>query len=198
MGGLQFETALGGIDIGIYLPSARVGVLSADTALAIPDFRAEERTFQLVSQVAGRAGRGVDPGVVIVQTLDPDQPAIRLAAEHDYDTFAARELVNRAEAGYPPSVRMARVVSRDTNLDKARDASVEIARAIRCLDDRGLRIDGPMPCAIPRIADHFRFSVEITARSAGLIQRAMGTLRERKLLKSDASTAVDVDPVSLM
>ncbi|MEO0588832.1 MAG: primosomal protein N', partial [Planctomycetota bacterium] len=99
---------------GLDFPNVRlVGVISADTAIHLPDFRAAERTFQLVSQVAGRAGRGSEPGVVIVQSFDPNIEAIRLACEGDYTGFAAAELATREEAGLPPRRRMARVVLRD-------------------------------------------------------------------------------------
>ena len=99
---------------GLDYPNVRlVGVLNADTALSLPDFRAGERTFQLVSQVAGRAGRGEHPGRVIVQTLSPEEPAIRLAAAHEYPRFAEMELQMRRESELPPARRMARIVCRD-------------------------------------------------------------------------------------
>src|SRR5690606_35874006 len=103
-----------------------VGVLSADTALFIPDFRAEERTFQLVSQVAGRAGRGAIGGRVVVQTLNPRSPSITLAAAHRYDAFAAQELANRRIAGFPPITRMARIVVRHEDNTKAKSMAGEI------------------------------------------------------------------------
>lgn len=108
-----------------------VGVISADTALNLPDFRSAERTFQLVSQVAGRAGRGNEPGLVIVQTMSPGATAIRCAARHDYFGFASAELAVRAGAGLPPLARMARIVCRDTVLGKAEQASETLARALR-------------------------------------------------------------------
>ena len=96
---------------GLDYPNVRlVGVVDADTALSLPDFRAEERTFQLVSQVSGRAGRGTEPGITIVQTHSPRNPAIVLAAAHDYPAFAARECAIRRSAGLPPATRMARIV----------------------------------------------------------------------------------------
>ncbi|MGP1272164.1 MAG: replication restart helicase PriA [Phycisphaerales bacterium] len=185
---------------GLDVPGVQlVGVLSADTALSLPDFRAGERTFQLVSQVAGRAGRGVHAGEVIVQTYEPDASCIRLAAQHAYERFADEEMALRAAVGLPPAWRMARVVCRDADAARARSAADEIAEAAR---DRaatlGARLDGPMPCPIDRIADHFRFAVELVAPTAGIIQDILRGLREAGLVKSDARTAVDVDPVSLM
>ena len=96
-----------------------VAVLNADTALAIPDFRAGERTFQLVAQVAGRAGRGDREGRVIVQTMNPRSDAITLAAAHDYPKFADRELTIRERSQLPPSTRMARIVVRDEDARRA-------------------------------------------------------------------------------
>lgn len=185
---------------GLDVPNVRlVGVLSADTALNLPDFRAGERTFQLVSQVAGRAGRGSFPGEVIVQTFEPDAPAIRLAADHDYATFASEELELRKAVGLPPATRMARIVCRDKDLSNARQAAETIAQAAAPLVERHLiTLLGPMPCPIERIADHFRFAVEITAADSGKLQTAMQTLRSQGVLLSDAKTAVDVDPLALL
>ena len=176
-----------------------VGVLSADTALHLPDFRAAERTFQLVSQVAGRAGRGEHAGTVIVQTFEPDAEPITAAARHDYVAFADAELRTRIAVGLPPAWRMTRVVCRDTDPAKAQGAAAGIAEAARDpVEHLGGRLVGPMPCPIERIADHFRVAVEITTPTASVMQQVLRLLRERGLVKSDASTAVDVDPVSLM
>ncbi len=176
-----------------------VGVLSADTALNLPDFRSAERTYQLVTQVAGRAGRGEHAGTVIVQTFEPEAEPITAAARHDYVGFADAELRTRQAVGLPPAWRMTRIVCRDPDAARAEAAAAEIADAARDpVEHLGGRLVGPMPCPIERIADHFRVSVEITTPTAALMQQALRLLRERGLVKSDASTAVDVDPVSLM
>lgn len=176
-----------------------VGVLSADTSINLPDFRAAERTFQLVSQVAGRAGRGEHAGTVIVQTFEPEAEPITAAARHDFVTFADNELRTRQAVGLPPAWRMARIVCRDTDPIKAEAAAADIAHAARDpVEHLGGQLVGPMPCPIERIADHFRVSVEITTPTAGIMQQALRLLRDQGLVKSDASTAVDVDPVSLM
>ncbi len=175
-----------------------VGVLSADTALFLPDFRAEERTFQLVSQVAGRAGRGETHGQVLVQTLNPLSPAITLAAAHKYDTFASQELNNRRIAGFPPVTRMARVVVRHQDHHKAHAIALGIAESVRAHADSSVQITGPMECAISRIANQYRWAVEMIAPTANLIQRALAAAREEGALKSDATTAVDIDPIWLM
>jgi primosomal protein N' (replication factor Y) len=182
-----------------------IGVINADTALALPDFRAAERSFQLVCQVAGRAGRGPECGRVaraIIQTLNPQEPAILCAARHDFPGFAAGELSLRREAGLPPFGRMARIVCRDEDAAKAESRAGEIASALREALARenaeaGCLIKGPMPCPIARLAGHHRFAVELLAPGAAQIQRVLTTLRSAGLVRSDAHTAVDVDPLSL-
>ena len=176
-----------------------VGVLCADAALALPDFRAAERTFQLVSQVAGRAGRGATQGLVVVQAFEPGAPAIRLAAAHRYEEFAASEMAARARSGLPPARRMARIVCRHEDFEKARAAAGELSGALREAGP-ALAVDvlGPSPCAISRIAGQFRFEVLVFAPTARRVQAALGELRARGMLKSDARTAIDVDPVALI
>jgi primosomal protein N' (replication factor Y) len=116
---------------GLDFPGVRlVGVVNADTALNLPDFRAAERTFQLVSQVSGRCGRSAEAGRAIVQTFQPDSPAIKLAAAHDYEAFATEELALRERFALPPWRRMARVVIRDADEEKARVMAEELARAL--------------------------------------------------------------------
>lgn len=199
------------ISKGLDFPNVRlVGVINADTALNLPDFRAAERTFQLVSQVAGRAGRGDRGGAgldrVIVQTFNPSEPSITAAAAHDFKLFAARELELRDRTGLPPVGRMARVVCRDEDPGKAQIAAARIADALRHPAGDGvrapwskeLRVKGPMPCPISRVAGYFRVSVEMLAPSAGVLQAALTALRNQGLVKSDEHTAVDVDPVALL
>ena len=188
------------ISKGLDVPNVRlVGVLSADTALNLPDFRAGERTFQLVSQVAGRAGRGEHPGEVIVQTFEPEAPAIELAAHHAYTDFASQELALRQNVGLPPVRRMARIVSRDKDLAKAQAAAEQIAGDTDSIKDEfGLTLMGPMPCPIERISDHFRIAVEISAPNSISLQRAMHVLRARGVLLGDTKTAIDVDPLALL
>lgn len=181
---------------GLDFPNVRlVGIVMADTALNLPDFRAAERTFQLVSQVSGRAGRAEHKGLVVVQTFSPEHPAITFAASHDFEGFATLELGFRARAGLPPSTRMARIVCRDKAYEKAWRSAGELAGALR---GAGVETAGPMDCVIARIAGYHRVSVEARAPDAGSLNRALNSLRHAGLLRSDARTAVDVDPVHLM
>ena len=187
---------------GLDFPNvALIGVVSADTALELPDFRASERTFQLVAQVAGRAGRGSKPARVIVQTMHPNEPAIKLASSHDYETFANSELALRRELGLPPHARMARLVFHDTDHAKAKKASTAahdaLVEAMNSGDVR-IRLDPPTPQDLPRRADHFRLAIDIFAPSPADLTAALDLLRGKKLGKADARTVVDVDPIVLL
>jgi primosomal protein N' (replication factor Y) len=180
-----------------------VGVVWADTALNLPDFRSAERTFQLIAQVAGRSGRSERAGRVVVQTFNPDDPAVRLAAEHDYDRFAPRELALRAAAGLPPVWRMARVVLRDPDQIKSVRRARESADLLGGLNKQQggeVRIVGPSPPALSRVADHFRQQILLLSpppRAAGRLQDLLTAARNAGLV-SDDRTAVDVDPLALL
>ena len=193
---------------GLDFPNVRmVGVISADTALNLPDFRATERTFQLVSQVSGRSGRGLASGSVVVQTFTPGHRAIERAAAHDYPGFANAELEMRTEANLPPASRMARIVCRDRDLERALETAQACADALLKINDelqtRALVL-GPLAPPIARIAGYFRMQIEITATDAPTLQipplshRSSPPLRAQNHIRSDARMAVDVDPVSLL
>jgi len=187
------------ISKGLDFPNVRLGgVINADTALSIPDFRAAERTFQLVSQVAGRTGRGASAGLVIVQTVNPREPAIVLAAAHDYPAFAGAELRIRRLAGLPPATRMARIVVRDEDHTKAESKAEDLARLINESGCPGLRMLGPGPCPVARVAGQFRYGLEIMTPRVTDLQQVLSRLRAAGVLKSDTHTAIDVDPVALM
>ncbi len=179
-----------------------VGVLNADTALMLPDFRAGERTFQLVNQVAGRAGRGDvethGEAIVLVQSMYPDDPAITLAAEHDFIRFADMEMKAREAAKLPPAVRMARIVVRDASHARATTLAKDAASRLRERAQRGVRIDGPDPCTLARIADRYRMEVRVFAERAVDLMATLESLRDVDSVTSDATYAIDVDPVSVL
>lgn len=184
---------------GLDFPNVRlVGIIDADTAANLPDFRASERTFQLVSQVGGRAGRGEKPGLVIVQTVSPHSRPIVLAAQHDYTTFANEELLSRQRFALPPAVRMGRIVCRDLKAEKARARADALGEALAGLLKSDGHVLGPNECPMFRIAKQYRYEVVATARTAAILQSALSALRQKGLLMSDAKTAVDVDPVAMM
>jgi len=183
---------------GLDFPNVRlVGVVDADTALGIADWRCQERTFQLVAQVAGRAGRGREAGRVVVQTLSPDLPAIRAAADHDYQRFAAAELPVRRGAGLPPFTRAAWIVARDRDYDKAAHRAEAIAHALAQWFGGRARVEGPAPAPLERAHDEYRVGVEVYARDAATLRAGLHALRASRGLVSDAHVAIDVDPVAI-
>lgn len=178
-----------------------VGVISGDTALALPDFRSAERTFQLITQVAGRAGRGESPGRVVLQTFLPHDPTIRAALRHDYVGFAQSELRHRRDVGLPPFARMVRIVLRDQDMDKLHRRCEELAAVLQEAineEGNGVKLKGPMPCAISRIAGYHRHQIVMSCTSAEMLQRVLANVRARKGLAKNDRIAVDVDPVSLL
>ena len=183
---------------GLDFPNVRlVGVISADTALAMPDFRAGERTFQLVSQVSGRAGRGAEPGQAIIQSFEPETPAIRLAASHDFEAFANAELADRRAFGLPPYRRLARLVVRHPGETECARRAADLAGALRSFSGVA-EVRGPTPCAIARIAGKYRQQVELLADSPAEISRVLAEARSRGLLKLGEELAVDVDAIAAM
>ena len=185
---------------GLDFPNVTVvGVVDADTGLHLPDFRAAERTFQLVAQVAGRAGRGPKGGQVYVQTRAPDHHALRAAALHSVEAFAAAELPLRAppNPAYPPYVGLARFVASHRNPDRARQSAERVASwLVRMNRERlgdALSVLGPAPCPIERIKGRWRWHVLVKASEARPIGRVVRALGRRA-----RGVVVDRDPVSLL
>jgi primosomal protein N' (replication factor Y) len=168
-----------------------VGVVSADTGLNLPDYRAAERTFQLLTQVSGRAGRGLLGGRVILQTYQPEHYAIRAASNHDYEAFYQQELRLRRQLAYPPFQRLARLVFRHTSAARAekeaermKGALQEKARAA----GRAISLIGPAPCFFERVGGYYRWHVILRGTNpAGSIPEAL-----------PEGWTVDIDPVSLL
>jgi primosomal protein N' (replication factor Y) len=178
-----------------------VGVVNADTALHLPDFRAAERTFQLVTQVAGRSGRGDRGGRVLVQTLSPDHPAIQAAVRHDFDRFAAYELPIREKLGYPPFTSMVRLVVRGPVAEPAGEFAQHVAdRLGEELRAGGVaaRILGPAPAPIARLRGLHRFHLQAQAQDGpglrGAAARATADLRPPE----NNQWIVDVDPLDML
>lgn len=184
---------------GLDFPNVRlVGVINADTAINLPDFRAAERTFQLVNQVAGRSGRGIHPGKVIVQSFEPSIPAIQLAAANKYEEFARMELASRERFGLPPSTRMARLVVRDEDAVECQKRARALAEQIRAMAEKHIRVRGPAPCPISRIAGKYRFQIELLAPTATQLQQLLTQARNAGLINPGAALVVDVDPAALL
>ncbi len=178
-----------------------VGVLLADQSLAFPDFRAGERTFQLLAQVAGRAGRGERPGRVIFQTFQPEHPAIRAAAAHDYEAFYAAEREERRELCYPPFAHM--VAVRIDAGDEARGRAVAeelatLAKAHPAVREGVLLVQGPAPAPLARLRGRYRFRFLVRGPRALVRQVARRVVARIDEGVQPARATVDVDPVSML
>jgi primosomal protein N' (replication factor Y) (superfamily II helicase) len=179
-----------------------VGVINADAALSIPDFRASERAFQLLVQVAGRAGRGDVPGRVLVQTWDPESPAVALAARHDVDAFLERELADRRELGYPPLARCALIRVDALDEAEAREACASLAAVARqCAATIAgeVLVQGPAPAPIARVRSRWRFRLMLRASARPPLRTVLTAIDgARAALARGVRAAIDVDPVQLL
>jgi primosomal protein N' (replication factor Y) len=177
-----------------------VGIVDADAALHLPDFRAAERTFQLIAQVAGRAGRGVLEGRIVVQTLTPEHPAIQRAARHDFEGFALGEDELRAELGYPPHGRLVRAIFEDEDEERTLAAARDCAASLRtALGGTALAVLGPSPAPIAMLRKRHRQHVLVKAPlGAAEWPRAVESLREFAKRVSRPRVSVDVDPCAML
>ncbi|EYF00439.1 Helicase PriA essential for oriC/DnaA-independent DNA replication [Chondromyces apiculatus DSM 436] len=185
------------------LPSVTlVGVVNADAALSIPDFRAAERGFQLLVQVAGRAGRRDRPGKVLIQTRNPGHPAVSFAAAHDVEGFLTRELADREEVGYPPFARLALIRVDAPDEQVARDAIGKLAAQARTSPEglaRRVDVLGPSAAPIAKLRGRFRFRVLLRAAERGPLRAAVAAVMA---VKDDVDRSVrvviDIDPVAML
>ena len=176
-----------------------VGVINADAALSLPDYRAAERAFQLMVQVAGRAGRADKKGRVLVQTYSPDHHAIEFAKHHDVDGFIERELKDRRELDYPPFSRMALVRLDGPDLARTKSAAAAIAGAVRRANLQGVVVVGPAPAPIERIRGRFRYRVMLRSPDRGALRRAMtAALQASANAPRSVRVTLDIDPVHLL
>ena len=175
-----------------------VGVINADVGLHLPDFRSCERTFQLLSQVAGRAGRGRLGGEVVIQTYVPDHYVVRAAVAHDYRGFVEREMSARSDPCYPPRIRLARIVVSSTAQERALQGAESLERWLRRRVGRRPEVLGPAPAPIEKLHGRFRWHLLLRG-PAGEIGRALNILAgERKLAGGGLRISLDRDPLHLM
>jgi primosomal protein N' (replication factor Y) (superfamily II helicase) len=176
-----------------------VGVVSADVGLGIPDFRAAERSFQLLTQVSGRAGRGHLPGQVLLQTINPDHYAIRFAAAQDYEGFYRKELHFRRMMHYPPFTAMASLLVRSKKLEEALALSGKLGQHLRELPE-GIRMLGPAAAPVVRLKTDYRYQFLLKAASRRVLAQVLRKARDYALAENWPATALvmDVDPMSLM
>jgi primosomal protein N' (replication factor Y) len=200
-----------------------VGVINADVGLHLPDFRSAERTFQLLAQVAGRAGRGDKGGNVLVQTFTPDHPCITLAANHDFVGFAGQELAHRKEHRYPPFERMARLIVRSEKEEAAAEFADKLAGAFheatkratasRASDGTGsetrvmtdaarqalaVRVLGPAECPVFRLNNFYRFHFQVQSADSAMLHEVLRTVLAVARPPHGVEFQVDVDPFSML
>ena len=180
-----------------------VGVIWADGGLCLPDYRGGERTYQLLSQVAGRAGRGEEEGRVIIQTYRPDHYAVELARQHDYDTFFERELALRGSPLFPPLVRLVNLRISGSREEQTRQTAHNLTAFCRKTKDAlGLPLEllGPAPAPLERLRDRYRWQLLIKGQNSGDLQRLCSRITEARgdLARGDLVIDIDVDPENLL
>jgi primosomal protein N' (replication factor Y) len=184
-----------------------VGVVNADVGLHIPDFRSAERTFQLLSQVAGRAGRGSRGGKVLIQTFNPDQPCIALAAKHAYESFVDQELAHRRDHNYPPYQRLARLIVRSRKRQAALAFADRLAAAFEAalkagkapdLSAAGVRLLGPAEAPVFRLKGYFRFHFQLQSPSAAGLHQLLREVLQAARPPSGVEFTLDVDPFNML
>ena len=176
-----------------------VGIVMADIGLSLPDFRAAERTFQLLTQAAGRAGRGDVPGRVVIQTLNPDHYAIQFAAEQNYQGFYQKEIEFRKWLRYPPFAAFANVIVRATKQEEALRMATELGYLLDPQPE-GVKVMGPAEAPVLRVRSEFRYQILLKAAKRSILRETLNKLRafaEREKWKA-TSLVIDVDPISLM
>jgi len=180
---------------GHHFPNVTLtGVISADALLGLPDFRAGERTFQLLTQVAGRSGRGTEPGRVIIQTYHPDHPAVLHAANHDVTAFTSEELRFRHAFGYPPVTRMALIRFESQSIDAVRREAERAGRHLRPAPE-GIRVRGPAPSPMERLRDRWRWQILLTSPERAPLRRALAII-ENDTPGTHVQRIIDIDPLS--
>jgi primosomal protein N' (replication factor Y) len=184
-----------------------VGVVNADVGLHLPDFRAAERTFQLLAQVSGRAGRGPRGGRVLVQTFNPEHPSIALAAAHDYNRFVAVEMAHRKAHKYPPYQRMARLIVRGREQEEAGAFADRLAVGFRTAlaslkgpDGAALdvRLLGPAEAPVFRLKGYYRFHFQLQSPSPAALHRLLRAVLPTARTPSGVELSVDVDPLDML
>jgi len=185
---------------GLHFPNVTlVGIIHADLSLHIPDFRAGERTFQLLTQVAGRAGRGDVEGEVVVQAFTPFHPAIQFARRHDFNGFYEQEIEFREQLKYPPTSRIALLILKGRNEEKVKFSAEHVRREVEreAASLKDLIIAGPAPAPLARAETFYRYQIMLRTRQMSALSRGLAKLIDALQLPEDVTLAVDIDPVDL-
>ncbi|MBA2585446.1 MAG: primosomal protein N', partial [Chthoniobacterales bacterium] len=184
---------------GLHFPNVTlVGIINADLALHLPDFRAGERTFQLLTQVAGRAGRGERPGEVFVQTFTPFSPSIQFARHHDFDGYAEQELEFRERCEFPPFNHALLITVRSPHEARAKLTAETIARHLRAALAPEFKVSDPAPAPLEKLQGQFRFHILLRGVAILRLSRLVRGVLDKLPVPEDVATAVDVDPYQLL
>jgi len=185
---------------GLDFPNvALVGVVAADTGLHLPDFRASERTFQLLTQVSGRAGRSDSCGEVIIQTYSPEDYAIKYAAAHDYTGYFGIENDNRRQLGYPPWGRLVRITVQGRSEKDVTTLISGIAARIRSVADKSITLLGPSPAVLERMNNESRYTILLKSPTAAHLGALLRDLRTKfRKIPAELNMIIDVDPVNML
>jgi len=178
-----------------------VGVISADTMLNLPDFRASERTFQLISQVSGRTGRGPKGGRVVVQSYNPRHYSITYAANHDYDGFARKELEYRKQLRYPPFGRLARIIMRCEHEEKVKLKATAVAEKLKEMtrpEKNYFEILGPAPAPVAKIDNMFRWHILLKSQDSACIRQAIQHAADVLRPSQGVQAVVDIDAYAML
>jgi primosomal protein N' (replication factor Y) len=187
---------------GLDFPNVTLAaVVSADLSLSIPDFRAAERSFQLLTQISGRAGRADKAGEVIIQTYNPEHYAIQYAALNQTDEFIKEELTYRKALKYPPYYKLARIVYLHSNENLMQNAFVKLrmvfSKVMESLNGK-VTIFGPIPAPLTRIKLQYRYHTIIKAESVSVLQKAIILIKESSELPASIQENIDIDPYNLL
>ena len=184
---------------GLHFPNVTlVGIINADLGLHVPDFRAGERTFQLLTQVAGRAGRGEMEGEVFVQTFTPFSPSIQFARHHDFQGFMEQEMEFREKFGYPPFGKMAMITLRGTVRERVEFSAQTLSRKLKASAIEGITIGEGVPAPLEKAKTYHRFQVSMRGHSSILLSRLAKETLQNLTMPEDVFVAVDIDPLHLM
>jgi primosomal protein N' (replication factor Y) len=177
-----------------------MGIISADIALGLPDFRSSERTFQLLTQASGRSGRGELPGKVVIQTNHPNHYSIEMAEKQNYQSFYQKEMRFRRIMKYPPFTHLVNIIIKGRSLDKLKKKAIKVASKLREKNSRGIWILGPSPAPLSKIKGNYRYQIVLKGKNRKrlkkLIEDALSDLRRQHIAMKDIS--IDIDPLSLM
>jgi primosomal protein N' (replication factor Y) (superfamily II helicase) len=201
------EFRLGKIDVlvgtqmigkGLDFPNVTlVGLIDADLSLHVPDFRANERTFQLLVQVAGRSGRGDLAGEVVVQSFTPHATPIQFGRQAEVDGFLEQEIDFRRQRGYPPFRHLLLHVFRGPNAEKVAFFAEHWAKKVGDAAGALAELRGPAPCAVEKIKDHYRFQIWYFTKQVTKLNALLANLRKDFPLPDDVISTIDVDPMNV-